>query len=182
MRLTAYGRYIDFGLKSLRWNVRFGSKADVCDAITDLLVRESSFRRRVWKNKSSKNLAAHSSTSFCRLLRLAPYSERTFKRIAFLQDSGWECLCKQKSLLQQDLPVVGFANSGSAQAQALMLGANPRGCRFCRGQERPDRVPLGRRSIRCGHFAPTQRICAETAVLVSLGPTLDRRPRLHPKE
>jgi hypothetical protein len=114
MRLTAYGRYIDFGLKSLWWNVRFGSKADVCDATTDLLVRESSFRRRVWKNKSSKNLAAHSSTSFCRLLRLAPYSERTFKRIAFLQDSGWECLCKQKSLLQQDLPVVGFANSDSA--------------------------------------------------------------------
>jgi hypothetical protein len=33
-----------------------------------------------------------------------------------------------------------------------------------------------------GHFAPTQRICAETAVLVSFGPTLDRRPRLHPKE
>ena len=83
---------------------------------------------------------------------------------------------------QQDLPVVGFANSGSAQAQALMLGAYPRGCRFYRGQERPDRVLLGRRSIRCGHFAPTQRICAETAVLVSLGPTLDRRPRLHPKE
>ena len=32
MRLTAYGRYIDFGLKSLRWNVRFGSKADMCSA------------------------------------------------------------------------------------------------------------------------------------------------------
>jgi hypothetical protein len=29
MRLTVYGRYIDFGLMSLRWNVRFGSEADI---------------------------------------------------------------------------------------------------------------------------------------------------------
>jgi hypothetical protein len=32
MRLTVYGRYIDFGLMSLRWNVRFGSLADICSA------------------------------------------------------------------------------------------------------------------------------------------------------
>jgi hypothetical protein len=29
MRLTVYGRYIDFGLMSLWWNVRFGSLADM---------------------------------------------------------------------------------------------------------------------------------------------------------
>jgi hypothetical protein len=29
---TFQGRYIDFGLMSLRLNVRFGSKADVCVA------------------------------------------------------------------------------------------------------------------------------------------------------
>ena len=31
MRLTVYGRYIDFGLMSLWWNVRFGSLADMCN-------------------------------------------------------------------------------------------------------------------------------------------------------
>jgi hypothetical protein len=31
MRLTVYGRYIDFGLMSLWWNVRFGSLADICN-------------------------------------------------------------------------------------------------------------------------------------------------------
>jgi hypothetical protein len=35
MRLTVYGRYIDFGLMSLRWNVRFGSLADIEMAIRE---------------------------------------------------------------------------------------------------------------------------------------------------
>ena len=36
MRLTVYNRYTDFGLMSLRLNVRFGSKADMCSAQGDV--------------------------------------------------------------------------------------------------------------------------------------------------
>jgi hypothetical protein len=51
MRLTMYGRYIDFGLMSLRLNVRFGSKADICSAthvrFTPNSDRESGFPQKV---------------------------------------------------------------------------------------------------------------------------------------
>jgi hypothetical protein len=44
MRLTVYGRYIDFGLMSLRWNVRFGSLADICGAIGNVRFTPNSDR------------------------------------------------------------------------------------------------------------------------------------------
>jgi hypothetical protein len=40
-----YGRYIDFGLMSLRLNVRFGSEADMCAAKCDVRFTPNSDRK-----------------------------------------------------------------------------------------------------------------------------------------
>jgi len=57
MRLTAYGRYIDFGLKSLRWNVRLGSKADMCSAKQHVRFTPNSDRKSGFPQKAMYALA-----------------------------------------------------------------------------------------------------------------------------
>ena len=60
MRLTVYGRYIDFALMSLRLNVRFGSLADMCVA-----------KRRVRFTPNSNRKSRHAANGY---VRFAPES------------------------------------------------------------------------------------------------------------
>ena len=75
---------------------------------------------------------------------------------------------------QPAMPVIGFLNSGSYDQLADRVRAFLQGLagdRLCRGPERSDRIPLGRRSLRSTACAGRRSSASPVAVIAAAGAT-----------